>query len=189
MACSWLGPARFTRRSSCLAWLDGLRDGTPFVVETRRTWLAIACLACSGGLSAGEKSPVWRDLVGWRCLSRSARIGSSWREAVGLSTKHLSCRGGRHDGVIARLILINGAPGVGKSALARRFAREHSLALVVDIDLLRTQLGQWEAHEESKLAARNLAVALVEAHLTAGRDVLVPPCWAGWPSRGPRSCA
>jgi predicted kinase len=72
------------------------------------------------------------------------------------------------------LLLINGAPGVGKSTLARRYAEEHPLALVIDIDAIRTQLGQWAQVEESRLVARDLAVALARAHLTKGHDVVVP---------------
>jgi predicted kinase len=72
------------------------------------------------------------------------------------------------------LLVINGAPAVGKTTLARRYAAEHPLALVIDVDLLRTQLGGWQEHDESKAIARELAAALARAHLTAGFDVLVP---------------
>jgi predicted kinase len=72
------------------------------------------------------------------------------------------------------LLLLNGAPAVGKSALARRYAEEHPLALVVEVDDLRRQLGQWRHLEESKPMARDLAVALTRAHLRAGHDVIVP---------------
>jgi predicted kinase len=72
------------------------------------------------------------------------------------------------------LLLINGAPGVGKSTLARRYADEHPLALLLDIDAIRTQLGQWAKVEESRLVARDLAVALARSHLLNGYDVVVP---------------
>ena len=71
------------------------------------------------------------------------------------------------------LLVINGAPAVGKSTLAHRYADEHPLALVIDIDLIRTQLGRWAAAEASKLAARDLAAAMAHAHLLAGHDVIV----------------
>jgi predicted kinase len=72
------------------------------------------------------------------------------------------------------LLVINGAPAVGKSTLARRYADDHALTLVVDVDSLRTHLGGWQEHDESKHVARGLAVALTRAHLAAGHDVIVP---------------
>jgi predicted kinase len=70
--------------------------------------------------------------------------------------------------------LINGAPGVGKSTLARRFADEHALALIIDVDDIRKNLGQWAEIDESKVVARELAMALAHDHLVRGHDVIVP---------------
>ena len=75
---------------------------------------------------------------------------------------------------IGRLIHLNGPPGVGKTSLARRYLEDHPLALVVDIDGLRTNLGQWATHEESRLLARDLAISLIDCHLGAGHDVVLP---------------
>jgi predicted kinase len=72
------------------------------------------------------------------------------------------------------LLLINGAPGVGKSTLAHRYADEHPLALIIDIDSIRTRLGQWAKFEQSRPVARDLALALARAHLLNGHDVIVP---------------
>jgi predicted kinase len=73
----------------------------------------------------------------------------------------------------AVLLVLNGAPAVGKSTLGRLYADEHPLALVVDIDLIRTHLGRWDEVDESKQIARDLAVELARAHLQSGRDVVV----------------
>lgn len=73
-----------------------------------------------------------------------------------------------------RLILVNGPPGIGKSTLARRYALDHPLALVLDIDDLRTAMGQWETHDESMRLARLLAVEMAQTHLGSGHDVVVP---------------
>jgi predicted kinase len=72
------------------------------------------------------------------------------------------------------LLVVNGAPAVGKTTVAHRYAADHPLALVVDVDLLRTHLGGWQEHDESKVIARDLAIALTRAHLAGGHDVVVP---------------
>lgn len=73
-----------------------------------------------------------------------------------------------------RLILLNGAPGVGKSTLARRWADEHGPALMLDIDIVRSLLGATDDITASWLAARALALAMAERHLHDGLDVIVP---------------
>lgn len=72
-------------------------------------------------------------------------------------------------------MLLNGVPASGKSTLARRFADEHPLTLVLDVDLLRAMLGGWlDQPHEAGMLAREMAVAMARVHLVAGRDVLVP---------------
>lgn len=44
---------------------------------------------------------------------------------------------------MARLVLINGAPGSGKSTLTQMYAETHSLTLALDIDVVRAMLGCW----------------------------------------------
>lgn len=75
---------------------------------------------------------------------------------------------------MARLLLLNGPPGVGKSTLARRYLEEQPLTLIIEIDGLRMAMGGWAEHEESKLQARVLALALARAHLSARHDVVIP---------------
>ena len=73
-----------------------------------------------------------------------------------------------------RLILLNGLPGSGKSALGRRYLDDHHLALALDVDVIRSMLGRpLEEPASSGLAARELARAMVGTHLRAGHDVLV----------------
>ncbi|MGB6454440.1 MAG: AAA family ATPase [Streptosporangiaceae bacterium] len=73
------------------------------------------------------------------------------------------------------LILLNGPPAAGKSTLARMYADDHSLALNLDIDRLRAQLGRWrEDRGAAGLAARRITLAAARAHLAAGHDVVVP---------------
>ena len=76
---------------------------------------------------------------------------------------------------MARLILLNGAPAVGKSTLARRYAAEHPFTLVLDIDLVRAMLGRWRDDPgRAGLLARAIALAAARTHLDAGLDVVVP---------------
>jgi len=75
---------------------------------------------------------------------------------------------------VPRLILINGLPGSGKSTLGRRYLEDHTLALALDIDAIRSMLGRSLAEPAvSGLAARDLARAMAQTHLQAGHDVLV----------------
>ncbi|GAA1687412.1 hypothetical protein GCM10009830_38730 [Glycomyces endophyticus] len=74
-----------------------------------------------------------------------------------------------------RLILLNGAPAVGKSTLARRYAEDRPLALVLDLDVLRRMLGRWrEDPSGAGLRIRSVAAAAAREHLEAGYDVVVP---------------
>jgi predicted kinase len=75
---------------------------------------------------------------------------------------------------VPRLILLNGAPGVGKSTLAQRFVDDRPLALALDIDTVRAMLGGWlERPVESGLAARAMALEMARTHLRAGHDVIL----------------
>jgi predicted kinase len=74
-----------------------------------------------------------------------------------------------------QLVFINGAPGSGKSTLGRRLVNSRPLALLLDVDTLRGQLGQWRENPGSAgLTARRIALEMARTHLTAGLDVVVP---------------
>lgn len=74
-----------------------------------------------------------------------------------------------------QLIFINGAPGSGKSTLAGRLVDNRPLALLLDVDTLRGQLGQWRDNPGSAgITARRIALEMARTHLEAGHDVVVP---------------
>jgi hypothetical protein len=75
---------------------------------------------------------------------------------------------------VTTLLLLNGAPGVGKSTLARRWAANRPGTLVCDVDLLRTWVGGWrESFVETGARIRPAAAALMSAYLETG-DVVLP---------------
>lgn len=74
-----------------------------------------------------------------------------------------------------RLIHLNGAPGIGKSTLAARYAAEHPGTMAVELDALRTWVGGWrEADDDLLLAVRGAGLALCSAWLESGHDVVLP---------------
>jgi predicted kinase len=76
---------------------------------------------------------------------------------------------------VARLVVLNGPPGVGKSTLARRYADDHPLTVNLDLDSIRRLLGGWSADvARAGLLARSLSLAMAREHLSAGYDVVVP---------------
>jgi len=55
------------------------------------------------------------------------------------------------------------------------YVNDHPLALNLDIDRVRSLLGQWQDHpQESGLLARAVALAAARTHLTSGYDVVIP---------------
>ncbi len=80
------------------------------------------------------------------------------------------------------LLHLNGAPGVGKSTLARRWANDRPGTLCCDIDLLRTMLGGWRQDFAAAGATiRPLAIAMISTQLSSGRDVVLPQLIANGP--------
>ncbi len=75
---------------------------------------------------------------------------------------------------MTRLVLLNGAPGSGKSTMAAALAQEQSLTLALDIDALKHALGRWDDDLlAAGLLARRLALATAREQLSAGHDVVV----------------
>ncbi|NYD42555.1 AAA family ATPase [Nocardioides panaciterrulae] len=76
---------------------------------------------------------------------------------------------------MARLIHLNGAPGVGKSTIAERYVAEHPGVLNCDVDRLRGLVGGWrEDFGGTGAIIRPVAQAMIRAHLAGGHDVVLP---------------
>ncbi|HEY4005695.1 MAG TPA: AAA family ATPase [Pseudonocardia sp.] len=76
---------------------------------------------------------------------------------------------------MARFILLNGPPGIGKSTLAQRYADDHPGTLNLDVDQLRSMIGGWrDRFAETGHIVRPLALGMAETHLRGGRDVIMP---------------
>ncbi len=73
-----------------------------------------------------------------------------------------------------KLIILNGALGVGKSTLAERYAAEHPLTLKLDIDEVRRLMSNYREEKEiSGLLAKKMAGEMARVHLKEGYDVVI----------------
>jgi predicted kinase len=76
---------------------------------------------------------------------------------------------------VARLIMLNGPPAIGKSTIAARYVHDHPMALDLDLDRIRSLLGRWrDDRTAAGLATRAIGLAAARAHLHGGHDVIVP---------------
>jgi predicted kinase len=76
---------------------------------------------------------------------------------------------------VARLILLNGPPGAGKSTLASRYAADHPGTLCLDVDVLRTMVGGWaDDYARTGTLVRPAALAFITAYLRESGDVVLP---------------
>jgi predicted kinase len=76
---------------------------------------------------------------------------------------------------VARLIVLNGPPAVGKSTIARCYADDHPFALALDLDGVRRLLGRWQDDPtRAGLLARAMTLTMAREHLRQGYDVLLP---------------
>lgn len=76
---------------------------------------------------------------------------------------------------MARLVLLNGPPGIGKSTLAQMYVDDHPGVLNLDIDQLRCLIGGWRGRfAETGELVRPIALSMASTHLRAGHDVVMP---------------
>lgn len=74
-----------------------------------------------------------------------------------------------------KIILLNGPLGIGKSTIAKRYAEDHPMTLVLDIDDVRRMLSHWRQEKErSGSLSKQMAIAMARTNLMSGHDVVVP---------------
>jgi predicted kinase len=111
-----------------------------------------------------DRSPGAQQKIDWL---RDTRRRSEERRAVTWRACSLSC--------VARLIHLNGPPGIGKSTIAKVYADRHPGALNLDIDQVVALIGGWQdMFWEAFEAGRLLAAGMARTHLIGGHDVVMP---------------
>ncbi|MEU8820470.1 ATP-binding protein [Actinoplanes sp. NPDC048796] len=76
---------------------------------------------------------------------------------------------------MARLIHLNGPPGIGKSTLAARYADSSPGTLNLDVDAVHRLVGGWQNEQiDTWPAVWSLVWAMAATHLTGGHDVILP---------------
>jgi predicted kinase len=81
---------------------------------------------------------------------------------------------------VARLVHLNGPPGIGKSTLAALYAGRHPGTLNLDVDAVHHLVGGWQDEEiDTWPVVWSLVRAMAATHLDGGRDVVLPQYHAG----------
>lgn len=75
---------------------------------------------------------------------------------------------------VTRLIHLNGPPGIGKSTLSALYVDRHPGVLNLDIDSLHQLVGGWRDDPRTHDILKPVALAMADAHVRGGRDVIVP---------------
>jgi hypothetical protein len=76
---------------------------------------------------------------------------------------------------MARLVHLNGPPGIGKSTLSALYADRNPGTLNLDVDTLHHLVGGWQDEEtDTWPAVWSLVRAMAATHLDGGHDVVLP---------------
>ncbi|MFG2040242.1 AAA family ATPase [Dactylosporangium sp. NPDC048998] len=80
---------------------------------------------------------------------------------------------------MARLVHLNGPPGIGKSTLSALYADRNPGTLNLDVDTLHHLIGGWQDEEtDTWPVVWSLVRAMAATHLDGGRDVVLPQYFA-----------
>ncbi|MGS0688357.1 AAA family ATPase [Nakamurella sp. GG22] len=76
---------------------------------------------------------------------------------------------------MARLVHLNGPPGIGKSTVAAMYADRNPGTLNLDVDRVHQLVGGWQDEEiDTWPVVSPLVRAMAASHLRSGRDVVMP---------------
>ncbi|MDG6110369.1 AAA family ATPase [Dactylosporangium aurantiacum] len=76
---------------------------------------------------------------------------------------------------MARLIHLNGPPGIGKSTLSALYADRNPGTLNLDVDAVHRLVGGWQDEDtDTWPVVWSLVRAMAKCHLEGGRDVVLP---------------
>ncbi|WFE62912.1 AAA family ATPase [Micromonospora sp. WMMD714] len=76
---------------------------------------------------------------------------------------------------MARLIHLNGPPGIGKSTLSALYTGRHPGALNLDVDTIHRLVGGWRDDQtDTWPAVWSLVRGMAAVHLAGGHDVVLP---------------
>jgi predicted kinase len=76
---------------------------------------------------------------------------------------------------VARLVHLNGPPGVGKSTLSALHADRNAGTLNLDVDTVHQLVGGWQDEQtDTWPVVSSLVRAMAATHLDGGRDVVLP---------------
>lgn len=76
---------------------------------------------------------------------------------------------------MSRLIVLNGAPGMGKTTLAKKYINAHPLALMIEGDEIIAGMGQWLTYEdEARRLVFEITKSIIATHLRNKYDVILP---------------
>ena len=77
--------------------------------------------------------------------------------------------------MVARLVHLNGPPGIGKSTLSALYADRNPGTLNLDVDTLHHLIGGWQDEESDTWPlVWSLVRAMAATHLDGGHDVVLP---------------
>jgi predicted kinase len=81
----------------------------------------------------------------------------------------------RYGDGMARLVHLNGPPGIGKSTLSALYADRNPGTLNLDVDTLHHLVGGWQDEQiDTWPVVWSLVRAMAATHLDGGRDVVLP---------------